>query len=420
VAYQTAYLKANYPAELMAANLTCNKNNIADVTKFMEECVAMNLTVNGPNVNESMLNFTVNDEGHIVYGLAGVKGVGENAALEIINEREKNGKYKDVYDFLERINLSSCNRKTIESLVYAGGLDCFTDITREQYFAPIKKDSEEKGLDVLMKYAQSYRKSLEQYTNTLFGDLLSTIQIDKPVLPKVSVAWSDMTRLKYEKDMIGIYLSAHPLDSYKYLYSFFVKNNMSDLARANLINIKNQKFRVGGLVSAVKNGIDKNGAPYLIATLEDLNTTGEIALFKDDFVKYSNQFVVDACLCISGNVTESKYDPTKAYMTITDVSPMANCLEKMNINGMRMTIPYSLVSKPLIEELKQFLVSSKQKKMLQEDKTFSGLILPLSICLKDAETLMKLPMHSDEYCVKVDKDFCNYIYSNTEISVMTY
>lgn len=420
VAYQTAYLKANYPAELMAANLTCNKNNIADVTKFMEECVAMNIVVNGPNVNESMLNFTVNDEGHIVYGLAGVKGVGENAALEIINEREKNGKFKDIYDFMERINLSSCNRKTIETLAYAGGFDCFEGLQREQLFAPIKKDSEEKGLDVLMKYAQSYRNSLERYTNTLFGDLISTVEIEKPALPKVSVMWTDIERLKLEREMIGIYLSAHPLDSYKHLFSFFIKNNISDISRDNQKNLKGQIFRVGGIVTSVRRGTDKNGAPYLIAMMEDFNSTCEIALFRQDFELYSNLFMVDACLYISGEVQASKYNQDKVYMKIKEVSPLADCWGKINLNGLRMTLPYLLISEATITELKSYMVTTKQKKLLQEDSNFSGMILPITLCLKDEETLLEIKMRSEDYWVRVDKEFCNYIYSNPTWEVVSY
>jgi DNA polymerase-3 subunit alpha len=420
VAYQTAYLKANYPAELMAANLTCNKNNIADVTKFMEECVVMNLTVNGPNVNESMLNFTVNKEGNIVYGLAGVKGVGEGAAMEIINERERNGKYKDIYDFMERINLSTCNRKAIESLVYAGGFDCFEGVSREQFFAPIKKDSLEKGLDVLMKYAQMYRSGLEKYTNTLFGDLLSSVEIDKPILPKPSVMWSDIERLKYEKDMIGIYLSAHPLDGYKYLYSFFIKNTVSDIARGSYEKLKNQIFRVGGIVTSVRQGTDKTGAPYLIATLEDFTSTCELALFRDDFKKFSSLFLVDACLYITGVVEPSKYDPTKAYMTIKEIAPLSTCLGKIQLRGMRMTLKYSDITLSQIEELKRFIVSTKEKNLLEEDKDFLGMVLPLSLRIADPETLIEVPMKSLEYWVRLDKEFCNYMYANREIEVMTY
>ena len=213
VAYQTGYLKAHYPAEFMAANLTVHKDDIKEVTKLMDECRVLKINVLEPDVNESELSFTVNSHGDIRFGLGGIKGVGEGAAEAIIHEREKNGKYKDLFDFLERVNLQSCNRKTIENLAQAGAFECFDDVYREQLLGTY--DTGETVLERLMQYGNRYQQDKEQSQNSLFGDLDTAIEIKHPDLPNVA-RWNTIERLNKEKDLIGIYLSAHPLDEYEY------------------------------------------------------------------------------------------------------------------------------------------------------------------------------------------------------------
>ena len=213
VAYQTGYLKAHYPAEFMAANLTVHKDDIKEVTKLMDECKALGLSVLEPDVNESELNFIVNADGAIRFGLGGIKGVGEGAAEAIISEREKNGKYKNIFDFLERVNLQACNKKTIENLAQSGAFECFDDIYREQFFGTDVNGNT--GLELLMFYGNKYRADKERNTNSLFGDLDAAIEVKHPDLPQVP-RWNTIERLNKEKDLIGIYLSAHPLDEYEY------------------------------------------------------------------------------------------------------------------------------------------------------------------------------------------------------------
>ncbi len=213
VAYQTAYLKAHFPSEFMAANLTVLKNSTKDVTKLMDECTAMNLRVLEPDVNESGLNFTANAKGDIRFGLGGVKGVGENAVEAIVREREKNGHYKDIYDFVERVNLQACNKKTIESLAYAGAFDCFKGMYREQLLGINSKN--EAVLDSLIRYGNLYQQSLAESQFTLFGASDLAVEIQKPELP-AAPRMTNIERLNKEKDMIGIYLSSHPLDDYEF------------------------------------------------------------------------------------------------------------------------------------------------------------------------------------------------------------
>ena len=213
VAYQTGYLKAHYPAEFMAANLTVHKDDIKEVTKLMDECRALKINVWEPDVNESELNFTVNSKGDIRFGLGGIKGVGEGAAEAIIAEREKHGKYADLFDFLERVNLQSCNRKTIENLAQAGAFECFDDVYREQILGAY--DNGDLVLERLMQYGNRWQQDKEQNQNSLFGDLDTVIEVKHPELP-AAPRWNTIERLNKEKDLIGIYLSAHPLDEYEY------------------------------------------------------------------------------------------------------------------------------------------------------------------------------------------------------------
>ncbi len=213
VAYQTAYLKAHYPSEFMAANLTILKNSTKDVTRLMDECSEMNIRVLEPDVNESGLNFTANAQGDIRFGLGGVKGVGENAVEAIVAEREKNGKFRDIYDFVERVNLTACNKKTIESLAYAGAFDCFSGLYREQLlWANSKGDL---VLDSLVRYGNLYQQSKSDSQFTLFGAADLEVDIQKPEVP-AAPRMTNIERLNKEKEMIGIYLSAHPLDDYEF------------------------------------------------------------------------------------------------------------------------------------------------------------------------------------------------------------
>ena len=228
VAYQTGYLKAHYPAEFMAANLTVHKDDIKEVTKLMDECKALHIKVLEPDVNESELSFIVNSKGNIRFGLGGIKGVGEGAAEAIITEREKNGKYKDIFDFLERVNLQSCNRKTIENLAQAGAFECFGDIYREQILGTYENG--ETVLERLMIYGNRWQLDHEQNQNSLFGDLDAVVEVKHPDLPQ-AVRWNSIERLNKEKDLIGIYLSAHPLDEYEYEVRELCNITADELAR---------------------------------------------------------------------------------------------------------------------------------------------------------------------------------------------
>ena len=284
VSYQTAYLKAHYPAEFMAANLTRNKDNISDVTKFMDECKNMGLLVKGPDVNESELNFTVNQKGEIRFGLGGIKGVGEGAVESLVNERKANGPFKSIFDFLERVNLTACNKKTIESLALSGAFDCFEDITREQYFTVNPKG--EQTLELLIRYGNRYQQDKQMNTNSLFGGFDDeTLEIPKPEIPKAET-WSTLERLGKEKEYVGIFLSSHPLDQYRVpiQYACINLNQIDDIKK----NRDAKTFTVAGIVTACREGMTKKSTPFGILTLQDYTGSYEFPLFGNDYTAYRN------------------------------------------------------------------------------------------------------------------------------------
>ena len=249
VAYQTAYLKANYPSEYMAAVLSRSLSNISDITKFMDECKAMGILVLGPDVNESFLKFSVDEHKNIRFGLAAIKGVGESAVTNIIDERKKNGHYKDIFDFVERINLSSCNRKTMESLALAGALDGF-GIPRESYFANNGKD--ETFMDILLRYGNKYQMDKSSSAASLFGDD-NFVAIAKPEVPHCE-RWSDLERLNKEKELVGIYLSAHPLDEYRIILNYVCNTGMTELEDKDSLAERGD-ILLGGIVTGFREGM---------------------------------------------------------------------------------------------------------------------------------------------------------------------
>ncbi|MCM8871849.1 MAG: DNA polymerase III subunit alpha [Paludibacteraceae bacterium] len=314
VAYQTGYLKAHYPAEYMAANLTRNKDSIEDVKKFMEECKAMNIEVKGPDVNESELNFSVTSDDGIRFGLGGIKGVGEGAVEAIVNEREKNGKYKNIFDFLERVNLQACNKKAIESLAFAGAFDCFDEHTREQYF-----EMNDKGVlafcDSLIKYGNDYQRDRGVNQNTLFGIEELDVSITKPSLPVVQ-QWNSLMKLEKEKEMVGMYLSSHPLDDYYVEMTSFctmtckkLNDTLSDKECGTVGSPKfmnNKDFNIGGLVVGHREGRSKKGNDYGIITVADYSGQYEIFLMGNDLLNYGKYMREGLFIMVRGTIIDKK------------------------------------------------------------------------------------------------------------------
>lgn len=302
IAYQTAYLKAHYPAEFMAANLTRSRDNISEVGKFMDECKNMGMKVLGPDVNESDLNFMVNEEGNIRFGLGGVKGVGEGAVIAIAEERKKNGKYKNMFDFIERVNLTACNKKTIESLALSGAFDEFSDIKRQQLF--VENGKGELVMDTIIRYGNKFQNDKAMNSNSLFGDMES-VEISKPEIP-YAPEWSMLEKLNRERELIGMYLSSHPLDEFEFEMKYLC--NVSTVELKDLEPLQGKNIRVAGLVTGIRTGMTKKGNPYGIFTLEDYEGAYEFALFGKDYIEFGKYMIKDLYLFVSGLVQERGAD----------------------------------------------------------------------------------------------------------------
>ncbi|MBQ8608113.1 MAG: DNA polymerase III subunit alpha, partial [Bacteroidaceae bacterium] len=286
VAYQTAYLKANYPPQYMAATMSRNISNITEITKLMDECKAMGIQTLGPDINESILKFGVNAKGDIRFGLGAIKGVGENAVDAILDERKKNGPYQSIFDFVQRVNLSVCNRKNLENLALAGAFDCFVNIKREQYFAANSRG--EVFLDSLLKYGNLYQTDRAEASNSLFGGF-DAIEVATPEIP-VADSWSDLERLDKERELVGIYLSAHPLDEFSIILENVCNTQMKELE--DLTKLPNQEVTLGGIVTSVREGTTKKGNPFCIARMEDYSGSAELPLFGQDYMDWTRYMKV--------------------------------------------------------------------------------------------------------------------------------
>ena len=298
VAYQTAYLKANYPAEYMAAIMSRRRDQITEITKLMDECKQMGIATLGPDVNESYEKFGVNHHGEIRFGLGAIKGMGDSAALSIIDEREKNGPYKDIYDFAQRVSFSAVNRKAFESLALSGGFDSF-GIRREDYFA--KNPKGETFIEMLCRYGQLYQQEQAEMKNSLFGMMGEEVEIAQPQPPKNDIRWSDIERLNKERELVGIYLSAHPLDEYKIILDNLCNTKCVELADvAKLADREDVIF--GGIVTAQKTGFTKTGKPYGVVTIEDFEGSGELFMMGEEWGQRAGMFSIGASVYVTGKV----------------------------------------------------------------------------------------------------------------------
>ena len=323
VAYQTGYLKAHYPAEYMAAVMSRSLSNITDITKLMDECKAMGIECLGPDVNESRIKFSVNSHGAIRFGLGAIKGMGDAASQNIIAEREKNGPFKDIYDLLQRVDLKACNRKAFECLALSGGLDSF-GTSREQYVAP---DGNGNGsyLDTLVRYGQLFQQEQYQMKNSLFGGE-NEIEIAHPQPPQVE-PWGLIEKLNRERDLVGIYLSAHPLDDYRIVLEKFCNTHCPELDDKEQL-LDRAELTLGGIVTNIKEGYTKTNKPYLIVTIEDYEGAGEIALFGEDSGKWRGMFIMGSAVFVTAKCSK-KYESSKFVdFNIMDVQYLQTVLEK--------------------------------------------------------------------------------------------
>ena len=333
VAYQTAYMKANYPAEFMAALMTRRFAQITEITKLMEECKNMGIPTLGPDVNESFIGFGVNKKGEIRFGLSAIKGMGSGAAEAIVREREQNGPYKDIYDFAKRISFKDVNRKCFESLALSGGFDCF-GLMREQYLAPNAKG--DLFLDVLVRFGQQYQADKASQSMSLFGSA-DDVAIALPPIPKAE-AWSSIERLGKEKELVGIFLSAHPLDDYSIILKKLCNTHCNEVTRENYDRLtQRQELTFGGIVTDVKQRFTKRGEPFGIVTIEDYDGPGEIALFGNDWGQWNSRLIVSSSVYITAQLTKKFASSNFFSLQIKNVEYMQSVKEQ-RINRLTITL----------------------------------------------------------------------------------
>lgn len=413
ISYQTAYLKAHYPAEFMAANLTRNRDNIADVTKFMDECKAMRLPVKGPDVNESDLNFMVNKAGEIRFGLGGIKGVGRGAVEAIVKEREEHGFYKDIYDFMERVNLTACNKKACENLALSGAFDNMLPVTRETYM-----DTGEKGetfLQELLSYGNRYQMDQQQNQASLFDMLDEEIEIAKPQAPETP-EWSTLNRLNKEKELIGIYLSSHPLDRYAIEIKYGCNTKLNKIEEL-LASKQKHKFTCGGMVIAHRTGITKRDKQFGIITVEDYSGQFSFPLFGDDYINYSKYLKDDLMILIKGEIIEygsnwkfkKQSDPNEPIRMTTSISSieLLENVGKSLIKGLNLSIHLNQMNKMDYEDL--FTLFSENKGHNE-----------LSVDIEDPHSNKIISLHTNKYPISINNKVVNYLDSLVDDNKASY
>ncbi len=360
LAYQTAYLKANYPAEYMAAVLSNNQGNIEKITFFLEECRRMGLKVKGPDVNESSHNFSVNRQGIIRYGMGAIKGVGEAAVDGLIEERQKNGPFKDIYDFVRRMNLRTINKRVLESLTYAGAFDELPPLAdrgrayRSCFFAPSEKH--DSFLEHLLRYAHTYQEDKIQSANSLFGDLSDSVSIPPPPLPKAD-PWSLVTLLQRERDVIGIYLSGHPLDDYRFAWENFA------IPIAQIEHFKDRKVALAGFVVKAEHRISQKGSGWGRIILQDYTGDIEISLFSENYLKFKSFLQENECLYIEGEYRQ-RTGSTTYELRVSNVRLLER-IEEEKTKGITLRLPLERITPALIAQMEQICSAHKGKHALR-------------------------------------------------------
>ena len=387
VAYQTAYLKAHYPAEFMAGNMSRCLNDITKITKLMSECQAMNIPCLGPDVNESEQKFSANKKGEVRFGLSAIKGMGEAAATNIIAERHKNGQYKDIFDFVQRVNLSAVNRKAMESLALSGGFDSF-GIRREQYFATNAKG--DTFVETLLRYGQVYQSEQSSMQNSLFGDM-GGVEIQTPPVPDCE-AWSTMELLKRERELVGIYLSAHPLDDYAVVLNHMCNLHCPQIGREMdkkaFASIEELTF--GGIVTSVSQRWTKNNKPFGIVTIEDFEGQGELALFGEEWTKWQSMLQEEYHIYITAQCVQRFRNNPDAYdMVIKKIEFLSDVKEK-SIEKFTVYMDSTMFNDAQLTDLETTLKNSTGN-------------VPLYINIHDAKNNTNVQLYSRNITVDVNK-----------------
>ena len=390
VAYQTAYMKAHYPAQYMAANLSRNLDKLDEITKLQAECKAMGIKVLGPDINESRRKFSSNAAGNIRFGLAGIKGVGENAVEAIIAERDQNGPYKDIYDFMERINLQACNRKAVENMALAGVFDSFGTITREQFFAPTGRN-EEIYLDQLMRYGALCQTDKAESQFSLFDETSMVERVHPPLIDTPS--WTDLERLDRERELVGMYLSAHPLDEYRIILDYVCNTHMSDLG--DLQPLQGRTLTLGGIVVDQKELRTKRDMPYGKVMLEDFTGTYEFTFFGNDWMNNKGKFGVGYFLFIEAEVRPRKFKENELELAILSARLLPEVKDTL-IHQMTVKAELGALDESAILDFAGLVKNNPGKVVLHFE-------------VRDAGSAMKAELSSRSYRMNVTDELITFI-----------
>ena len=393
VAYQTAYLKAHYPAEFMAGNMSRCINDIGKITKLMSECQNMGIPCLGPDVNESQRKFSANKKGEVRFGLSAIKGMGDAAAINIIAEREKNGPYKDIFDFVQRVNLSAVNRKAFESLALSGGFDSF-GIKRECYFGTNAKG--DTFIETLLRYGQVYQTEQSSMQNSLFGDM-GGVEITTPPVPETE-PWSTMELLKKERDLVGIYLSAHPLDDYAVVLNHMCNLKCSQVGREmdKKELAKFEEISFGGIVTAVSARFTKTNKPFGIVTIEDFDGSGELALFGEEWTKWQSMLQEEYPVYITARCQQRFRNNPDAYDLVIKKIEFLTDVKDKSIDKFTIYIDSTMFKEAAMTDLETMLRSCQGH-------------VPLYFNIHDTEHNTNIEMFSRNVTVDVNKKLLSFL-----------
>ena len=399
IAYKTAYMKANFKAEYMASVLTHNQNNIEKISYFMDECKKQDIKVLGPQINESAHDFVVNKEKEILFGLGAIKGSGDAAVNYIIKERKINGIFKDVFDFICRTNSRAVNKKTYEALALAGAFDCFEKISRRQYTHA--EESEKSLIEKAIVYANKIQKEKDTKQTSLFGGSNGS-DIPQPPIPNIK-PFSKIEKLKIEKDILGFYISGHPLDKYKFEIKNLCNTNFKKLKDNYKINGKTN-LNTAGIVTEVQHKISKNGKPYGSITIEDFDDSYNFLFFSDDYIKFKNYMELGWFLFLSGKMKNKWNNPEELEYKIDDIKLLTKVRDDL-IKELHLKINIDDINSEIIDNLEKDLKNSKK----------GNCHLKITIVSNDNGKTLSLDMISREKKISIDDNFLKSIENNSSI-----
>jgi DNA polymerase-3 subunit alpha len=401
VAYQTAYLKANYPAEYMAAVLTHNLSHIDKVTFFMEECRNLGIKVLGPHINESGIAFEVNKEGEIRFGLGAIKGTGEAAVNAIIQERDKNGPYADVFDLARRVNLRAVNKKTFECLAMAGAFDRFADCHRRQYLHAA--DGEQTLVEKVIRYGHRLQEESNAAQQTLFGGD-SGMEVPVPAVAACE-PYSELEKLRIEKEVVGFYISGHPLDQYKFEMRHLVRNSFGDLQ--DLTGKAGHEMTLAGVVVDVAHRTTKGGKPFGVLTVEGYEDSHAFYVFSDDYIRFKGFMVPGWFLYISGQVVNKPWGDKQEEFKIKDIALLSEIRDKKS-KGLRLRVNSKTISKLPMERIEELLRAHPGQCSLRMD-------------LYDEEENILVEMLSRKFMVQPNNDLLDALnkYKDIDYTILT-